>query len=115
MPTLFQCRDKRDIEDLDVILRSAGYYPSFHWPKEILEFITGIKKEVSKQGIDERSNYFRVRPELRDGKQLIKVEVKAKEQGRRFFLKGLWSCPPLARNMWEDVQDLYRPWQPNRD
>jgi hypothetical protein len=114
VPTLFQCRDRRDAEDLELILRSAGYFPSFHWPKEILDFIHGIKEEVRKQGVDERANYFRVRPEAREGRLLIKVEVKAKEHGTRFALKGLWACPPLSRALWEEVQDLYRPWQYTR-
>jgi hypothetical protein len=36
VPTLFQCRDRRDTEDLEAIRRTAGYFPSFHWPREMI-------------------------------------------------------------------------------
>jgi hypothetical protein len=107
VPILFQCRDRRDAEDLDTILRGAGYYPSFHWPREVLEFIGGVKEEVRKQGFSEKDYYYKVRPENRDGTVQIKVEVKPKEGGR-FSLKGIWSCPPLQRYLWEVLPGLYR-------
>jgi hypothetical protein len=114
VPTLFSCRDRRDAEEMGAIMRSAGYYPSFHWPKEVMEFIAGCKEEVRKQGVDPSVNYFRVRPEVREGQVLIKVEVKAKEQGNRFYLKGIWMCPPLNRDLWSEITDLYRPWNSSR-
>jgi hypothetical protein len=74
-----------------------------------------LKRKLAVRVLTKKVNYFRVRPEHREGKILIKVEVKPKEHGRRFTLKGLWECPPLARALWEEVQDLYKPWQPVRD
>jgi len=109
VPTLFQCRDRRDTEDLEAIMRSAGYFPSFHWPKEMMEFVNGVRNAVRSGGIDERSNYFRVRPDVRDGSLMVKLEVKPKEGFGRFTLKGLWPIPPLNRVLWDDIQDIFEP------
>jgi len=107
VPTLFQCRDRRDTEDLEQIMRTAGYFPSFHWPREMMEFVGGVREVVKRQGVDDRANYFRVRPEVREGNLMVKVEVKPKEGQGRFSLKGLWSIPPMNRVLWDDVPDLY--------
>ena len=113
VPTLFQCRDRRDTEDLEQILRRAGYFPSFHWPKEIMEFVGKVREEVEKQGFDHRDFYFRVRPEVKEGGMFVKAEVKPKTGAGRFSLRGLWSCPPLDRLLWDDVQDIFTPkWAP---
>ncbi len=109
VPTLFQCRDRRDAEDLDSIMRTAGYFPSFHWPREMMEFVNGVREEVKGRGTDDRSNYIRVRPEVRDGALMVKVEVKPKVGTGRFSLKGLWPLPPLNRVLWDDIQDIFRP------
>ena len=113
VPTLFQCRDRRDTEDLEQVLRRAGYFPSFHWPREIMEFVGKVREEVEKQGFDHRDFYFRVRPEVKEGGLFVKAEVKPKTGTGRFSLRGLWSCPPLDRLLWDDVQELFRPkWTP---
>jgi hypothetical protein len=109
VPTLFQCRDRRDAGDLESIMRTAGYFPSFHWPKEMMEFVGGVREEVKSRGIDDRANYFRIRPEVRDGAVMVKVEVKPKEGAGRFSLKGLWPLPPLNRALWDDIQEIYKP------
>ena len=56
--------------------------------------------------MNESTHYFKVRPEKRDGKVQIKAEVKAKAGGK-FVLKGVWSCPPLHRYLWDGVADLF--------
>lgn len=107
VPTLFQCRDRRDAEDLDFLVREAGWFPSFHWPREIIEMVNHARDEVRQQGYAERDYYVRVRPERREGGLMLKAEVKPKAGGR-FTLKGLWSCPPLHRMLWDSVPDLMR-------
>jgi len=109
VPTLFQCRDRRDLEDLEAIMRTAGYFPSFHWPKEMMEFVGGVRDEVKGRGVDDRANYIRVRPEVRDGTIMVKVDVKPKEGFGKFALKGLWPLPPLNRVLWDDIPELYKP------
>jgi len=113
VPTLFQCRDRRDVEELEQMLRRAGYFPSFHWPREIMEFVGKVREEVEKQGFDHRDFYFRIRPEVKEGGIFVKAEVKPKTGTGRFSLRGLWSCPPLDRLLWDDVQELFTPkWTP---
>ena len=108
VPTLFQCQDKRDTEAMEDMLRGAGYHPTVHWPSEIMEFVWGVKDQVRKMGISDREYFYKVRPEKREGKVQIKVEVKPKEGGGRFVLKGVWTCPPIHRFLWDGVQDLYK-------
>jgi hypothetical protein len=107
VPTLFQCRDRRDLEELDGMLRAAGYFPSFHWPREMMEFVGKVRDEVRGQGLRHDSHYIRVRPETREGRLLVKAEAKPKDGNGRFVLKGLWNLPPLHRDLWEGIQDLY--------
>ena len=114
VPTLLQCRDRRDADDLERMIRGAGYYPTFHWPSEMLEFVRGVKDEVRSTGIEDREYHFRVRPERRDGKVQVKVEVKKKEGGARFSLKGVWACPPFHRYLWDNVEGLYTSLLPSR-
>jgi len=47
VPILFTCKDRADKWDLEGIVRRAGYYPSFHWPQEMLDFVKEARKEVS--------------------------------------------------------------------
>jgi hypothetical protein len=106
VPTLFQCRDRRDTEDLESIMRTAGYFPSFHWPREMMEFVGGVRRMVMDKGVDDRANFIRVRPEVREGNLMVKAEVKPKSGQGRFTLKGLWQIPPLNRVLWDDIPDL---------
>jgi len=107
VPTLFQCRDMRDTEDLGGMLRGAGYFPTFHWPQEMVEFVAVIREQVRSQGYPENGYYIKVRPEEREGRIQIKAEVKGKD-ANRFLLKGVWSCPPLLRVLWDSVPDLLK-------
>jgi len=107
VPTLFQCRDRRDAEELESMLRDAGWFPTFHWPSEIMEFVKQVRQEVRNQGFPDRDYYIKVRPEQRGGVVQIKADIKQKAGGR-YILKGVWACPPLQRLLWDSVPDLYR-------
>lgn len=107
VPTLFQCRDRRDAEDLEGLVREAGWFPTFHWPKEMVEMVNHAREEVRKLGYPERDFFIKVRPERRVGGLMVKAEVKPKTGGR-YTLKGLWSCPPIHRVLWDSIPDLMR-------
>ena len=106
VPTLFQCRDKRDAEELRSILLDAGWFPSFHWPSEILEMVNHARDQVRREGYDDRDYYVKVRPERRGGKLFIKADVKAK-RGGRYSTKGLYACPPIHHFLWDSIPSLY--------
>jgi hypothetical protein len=91
VPILFQCQERKDAEELDRLLRKAGYFPLFHWPREILEFIRKVREEVRKTTKD---RYISIRPEIVQGKVRIRADSKTKS-GSGFVMKGTWMCPPL--------------------
>ena len=107
IPILFECHDRQDIQELDRILRRAGYVPSFHWPKETLEFIGKIRDKVRKME-NCKDSYTTIRPVVRGGRILLRADTKPMAGGR-FVLQGIWACPPLNRKLWDEVEGLYTP------
>jgi hypothetical protein len=82
VPVLLECQDRTDSWDMDNILRQAGYFSSFHWPKEAMEFVNGIRDDVRRNGCGEQEFYVKVRPEERSGEIRIRADVKQKNGGR---------------------------------
>ncbi len=97
VPVLLECQNKSDAGDLEVVLRHAGYFGTFHWPQEMVPFVEGVREEVRKMGYSEGTHYIRVRPEERKGRVQIRADVKEKNGGR-FQAKGVWQCPPLNKD-----------------
>ena len=105
VPILFQCQDRKDAEELDKTLRKAGYFPTFHWPEEILEFIGKVRDEVRKTTQD---RFIRVRPEIVQDTVRIRADTKNRRESS-FVMKGIWLCPPLNRELREGIESLYSP------
>jgi len=105
VPILFQCENRKDAQELEGLLRNAGYFPTFHWPGEIMGFIAKIREEVGNMGNVEQDSYIRIRPEDREGNIRIRADVKSKAGGR-YMMKGIWMCPPLGHTLWEGVVGL---------
>ncbi len=108
VPVLLECVNKVDAADLDAILRNAGYFSTFHWPSEIMEFIREARKEVRKLGFEENSHFVRIRPEERGGEIQIRADDKEKNGGR-WTVKAFWQCPPMERHMWDLLNDIFVP------
>ena len=108
VPILFECQDRKDALELDRILRDAGYFPTFHWPSEIMEFIGKIREKVRKMGHTEQNSYVRIRPQVREGRLLLRADAKPKVGGR-YVTKGNWLCPPLNTMLWEGIEGLFTP------
>jgi hypothetical protein len=108
VPVLLECQDRTDSWDLDSILRHAGYFSAFHWPKEAMEFVNGIRDDVRRNGCGEQDFYVKVRPEERGGEIRIRADVKQKNGGR-WQMKAVWNCPPLNRDFWDLCDDPYSP------
>jgi hypothetical protein len=108
VPILLQCLDRNDVQVLEWELKRAGFLTTFHWPDEIMEFVSGVKNEVRKKGRREEGRWIRVRPEEEEGRVRIRVDTKTRVGGR-FRVKGVWACPPLKRWHWEELKELYNP------
>jgi len=108
VPILLQCQDRKDAQELEGMLKGAGYFPTLHWPEEIMEFIKGVREEVVRRGVTEQESWIRIRPEEEEGRVRIRVDSKSKAGGR-FRLEGVWACPPLGQVLWERVEGLYTP------
>ncbi len=61
VPVLLECQNKGDRDEMEFMLKKAGYFPTFHWPTEMLEFIGGAREEMRKVGYA-NSYYVRIRP-----------------------------------------------------
>ena len=108
VPILVSCKDRNDKWDLEGIVRRAGYYPSFHWPQEIMEFVKEARKEIVKLGFSEEVHYIRIRPEIHEGKVQIRGDVKPKSGGS-FRAKAVWAAPPACKDYWPQVPNLLKP------
>ena len=108
VPILITCKDRGEKWDLEGIIRRAGYYPSFHWPQEILEFVQEARKEVSALGFPDSTHYIRIRPELYEGRIQIRADVKPKSGGS-FRPKAVWNAPPACKDYWPQVKNLTKP------
>ena len=109
VPILLEASCARDSEEIGEMLRRGGFFPSFHWPSEIMPFIGDIREEVrSTLGYGEDHYYVRIRPETRGGEIQLRADVKHRDGGR-WMSKAYWFCPPLDRDLWEAVDGLYDP------
>jgi hypothetical protein len=108
VPVLLECRDRTDAGDLDSVLRTAGYFSTFHWPSEILDFVKEAREEVRRLGYEERSHFIRIRPEERGGCVQIRADVKKKNSGK-WQVKAFWHCPPANKQMWDLLNNIFTP------
>jgi hypothetical protein len=108
VPILLECQSKIESGDLDAILKDAGYFSTFHWPSEMMEFVNEARQEMRKAGYEERTHYVRIRPEERGGELLIRADVKEKNGGR-WQARAFWQCPPMDRNLWELITGIFVP------
>ena len=108
VPVLLELGNQQEAEEIGEILRRVGYFSSFHWPGEIMDFIYDIRAEMRESGYGEDSHFVRIRPEIRGGEVQLRADVKGKDGGR-WVAKAFWYCPPLDRNLWELVDGLYTP------
>ena len=92
-PVLLTVTDRETRWETDDILRQSKCYPSFHWPKEMIEPVKILRKAVVDGGTSDTINYIRIRPEERDGKLKIRADVKPKEGTAKFALKATWTVP----------------------
>jgi len=106
VPIMFQCEERKDTQELDRILRGAGYFPTFHWPDKAMTFVRKVLEDV--RSADKQERFYKVRPEVWNGRVRIRVDTKLKAGGR-YVMKGIWKCPPLKQELWGKVGGLHTP------
>jgi len=113
-PILLTAADKNDRYDIDNILRQSKLFPTYHWPKDLMDTVQEYKKITIGSGIDAGANYIRIRPEERDGKWTIKADVRGKDEGAKFSTRFRWNLPPLDPLIRRDDKDWATPiWSKN--
>jgi hypothetical protein len=100
-------QNKADTDDMDMMLRQAGYFPAFHWPSEMMEFVEGARDVLRREGYGD-SYFVRIRPEEKGGEMQIRADVK-KKNGGKFTPKAFWKCPPLQKAFWPMITNFYEP------
>lgn len=99
VPILLEARSEGEKAELDRMLRAGGYFPAFHWPSEMLEYIRSIKSYLRVEGKGEERYHAKMRTDRREGKMVVKVELKDRKGGM-FQLEGYWGIPPVDRKFW---------------
>jgi hypothetical protein len=112
VPVLLELQSRQDTDELEGILRRAGYFSAFHWPTEIKEFVSTVREGLVRDGFGE-SFFIRIRPEDKGGEVLIRADVKRKDGGK-FQTKGFWKCPPLEKAFWGMITGMYVPLTPEQ-
>ena len=108
VPVLLACQCGSEKGRLEEILRRAGLHVAFQWPKESLEFVSGVREEVERMGYGRKAFYTRVRPTVVEGRVVIRAEYRRKEGGK-FEQLAWWRLPPLDRTMWECLNGIMEP------
>jgi hypothetical protein len=80
------------------LLRKSKVFPTFHWPREMLNNVKVYRTVVADMGFSETDNYIRIRPEERDGCFKIRADVKPKS-GSKFIPVASFDIPPADDNL----------------
>jgi hypothetical protein len=108
VPILITCECKNVKGRLERIIRKAGLVASFQWPQECMEFVEKIREKVETMGFGKKEFYTRIRPTLRDGRVLLRVDTKRKEGGK-FEGLAYWRAPPMDKEYWKRIISLMEP------
>ncbi len=102
MPIRITCGCKNVKGRLERIVRKAGLVASFQWPKECTEFVDKIREKVDTIGFGKKEYYTRIRPVLKDGRVLLRVDTKRKEGGK-FEGLAYWRPPRMDKKYWKRI------------
>jgi len=108
VPILLCCQCRAEKEEVQRMLRSAGYTTLFYWPDSLVDFVKGAREEIRSKGFEERRYEVRIRPERKDGRLVIRADIRTKERGR-FKPEVYWRIPGERKLMEELGMDVYTP------
>jgi len=101
VPILLECRTETDRKVIEDVLKGAGMFPVHYWPTECLDFVRNVREVVRKMGYMEEDYYIRIRPEEKDGRIVIRGDVKDRKGGDSFRKVALWDVPPADKGFWD--------------
>jgi len=108
VPLLFRCISIGEKERLERLVRNSGIRVSIHWPKEMLDFVKGVRKRMEEMGHGGREEFVRVRPVKQEGSLFIRADVRRREGGK-FTLVADWRCPAVNKEFWALADDIMLP------
>jgi hypothetical protein len=108
VPILISCGCKNVKGRLERIVRNAGLVASFQWPKESMEFVEKIREKVEAMGFGRKEYYTRVRPVTKEGRVLLRADIKKKEGGK-FEGLAYWRAPPSDKEYWSRINGMLEP------
>jgi len=91
-PILLICQSKKEKEEVERMLRKAGYTTLFYWPDSMVDFVREGRKEVRTKGFEESKFDVRIRPERRDGRFVIRADIRSRAGGK-FRPEVYWRIP----------------------
>jgi hypothetical protein len=96
-PVLVTIEDRDSRWQVEDALRKSKVFPSFHWPREMVDNVKAYRQVIDRMGFSDQEYYVRIRPEQRDGSWRIKADAKCKADGPngKFFSVAAFDLPPL--------------------
>jgi hypothetical protein len=92
VPVLLCCPSIREKDVVERTLRAAGHRTSFYWPDGLVDFVRGARAEVRQNGYDESRYHVRIRPDRREGRVIIRADIRTKDGGR-LRPQAYWRVP----------------------
>jgi hypothetical protein len=81
VPILLCCQGRGEKDEIERMLKSAGYTTLFYWPDSMVSFVRGAREELQRKGFEERKFDVKIRPERKDGRLVIRADVRTKDRG----------------------------------
>jgi hypothetical protein len=108
VPILLCCRCPAEKEEVEQMLKLAGYKTLFYWPDNMVDFVRGAREELRRKGFEERRYDVRIRPERKGGRLIIRADIRTKDRGK-FRPEVSWIIPGERKLMEELGIDVYTP------
>jgi hypothetical protein len=96
-PVLVTIEDRDSRWQVEDMLRKSKVFPSFHWPREMVDNVKAYRQVINKLGFTDDEFFVRIRPDQRDGVWRIKADAKSKTDDGygKFFPVAAFDLPPL--------------------
>jgi hypothetical protein len=92
VPILLCCQGRGEKDEIERMLKSAGYTTLFYWPDSLVSFVRGAREELKRKGFEERKFDVKIRPERKEGRLVIRADIRTKDRGV-FRPEVYWRIP----------------------